>query len=275
MILGIILQAISLEALNFRVHCLNSIVSMHLLLFELFQHHMLAIKVSLDFIQYWAFSVSFSLENSKITDCLVSVMVCDTNLRFKILVLLSWAHNVDLEVVVHFISLILVINQALHIRNILLSHVVLLNQVSSVSVYPVQFLENEVQSTLKRFIVVIQLVQIILRGDSVRIDWRHRVERGASWAPWLLPQWTAWTSRLLRWHIMWMQPLRWSPITRLCSEFLDMSSTWVHRAKIWQVVVSLRRWFFISERAVRSPLVSWCHRHWRLGQLSRVVHMIS
>ena len=148
MILGIILQAISLEALNFRVHRLNSIVSMHLLLFELFQHHMLAIKISLDFIQYWAFSVSFSLENSKITDCLVSVMVCDTNLRFKILVLLSWAHNVDLEVVVHFISLILVINQALHIRNILLSHVVLLNQVSSISVYPVQFLEDEVQSAL-------------------------------------------------------------------------------------------------------------------------------
>ena len=148
MILGIILQAISLEALNFRVHCLNSIVSMHLLLFELFQHQMLAIKVSLDFIQYWAFSVSFSLENSKIADCLVSFVVCDTNSRFKILVLVSLAHNVDLEVVVHFISLILVINQALHIRNVLLSHVVLLNQVSSISVYPVQFLEDEVQSAL-------------------------------------------------------------------------------------------------------------------------------
>ena len=75
-------------------------------------------------------------------------MVCDTNSRFKILVLVSLAHNVDLEVVVHFISLILVINQALHIRNVLLSHVVLLNQVSSISVYPVQFLEDEVQSAL-------------------------------------------------------------------------------------------------------------------------------
>ena len=85
-------------------------------------------------------------------------MVCDANSRFEILVLVPLAHNVDLEVVILFISHILVVYLALHICDIFLTHIVLLNQVSSVSVYPVQFLENEVQSALKRFIVVIQLV---------------------------------------------------------------------------------------------------------------------
>ena len=85
-------------------------------------------------------------------------MVCDANLRFEILVLVSLSHNVDLEVIVLFISHIFVVYLTLHICDIFFSHIVLLNQVTSVSVYPVQFLENEVQSTLKRFIVVIQLV---------------------------------------------------------------------------------------------------------------------
>lgn len=127
MILSIILQAISLKAVNFCVHRLYPIVGEHLLLLELFEHQMFSIKVLFDFIQYRTSSISFSLEDSKIGNRLSPVMVCDSNLRFEVFILIPLAHNVDLHHVIVLVSIILTVYEALHVLNILLTHVVLLD----------------------------------------------------------------------------------------------------------------------------------------------------
>jgi len=110
---------------------------------------MFTLEIALDFIYNLTFSVSFSLEDPKSSYCVSPACICLTNSIFEIFVLVSVTHNVNLELTIHLISHVFSIDQTLHICDILLAHIVLLNEISSVSVDSVQFLENKVESALQ------------------------------------------------------------------------------------------------------------------------------
>ena len=57
-------------------------------------------------------------------------------------------HHIDLKIIIHFVCCVLRIYEALHVLDVLLGHVVLLDQTASVSVDSVEFLEHEIKSAL-------------------------------------------------------------------------------------------------------------------------------
>ena len=63
-------------------------------------------------------------------------------------------HNIDLKIIIHFVCWILLVDKSLHVLNVLLCHIVLLDELTSISIDSVEFLENKIKSSLKRLIVV-------------------------------------------------------------------------------------------------------------------------
>ena len=167
--MSVVLQAISLEAVNLLVHGLDPIVVTKLLVFELFNHLVFARQFIFYFINDLRFSVSFSLEDSESANGIRPDRICASKPALDVLVIVSLAHDVDLEVTIHLVCHVLTVDLALHMHDILLAHVILLDQVSSISIYSVKFLEDKIESALQRLVVVVQLIQIVLRRYPVRI----------------------------------------------------------------------------------------------------------
>ena len=102
----------------------------------------LSVKILTNFIQYRRFSISFGLQNPQPSNGISARLISLSYAAFKVMISISLPHNVNLKVIIHFVCCILSINQALHVLDILFGHVVLLYQISSVSVNSVKFLKH-------------------------------------------------------------------------------------------------------------------------------------
>ena len=77
-------------------------------------------------------------------------------------VVISLPIYIHLEVVVHLVGVVLVVQLGLHIIDLLLDDAILVDKIAAVSVDSIELLEDQIQTLLKRRIILLKLDEVLI-----------------------------------------------------------------------------------------------------------------
>lgn len=122
-----------------------------------------------------ALTITLTLKSTQPLDSIVASYISFVDLAFKANISITCSIHVHLKVIIYLVMTILCVELHLQVVDFLLEDARLLNQRAAVSIYTVQLLKDQIQTLLKRRIILLKLSKVLVGGGSYGADTTTRL----------------------------------------------------------------------------------------------------